>query len=270
LFFVCIRMRYKIPNLKEILKPLWSHNPGEAVNQKGWHKQNTLMQGSIPKDPDLLKKVGIKKGDKVLAIAAFYGDWAYALQKKGAKIDYSDVSKSVVNWVKKQKDRKFKKHIVSGYELIPKKEKEYDWTFTYEACGGSQGLPLAYLRSLLNNKGGILVLLFRDDEPQKMGGKLKRYPMIVNQLAKAYGTKAKVVRKKIKAHRKNKPIINHTYIIHAILTNNKARELAKKDIGFLWNNKNKRVFSKEDKDSLRRLSILAKALDPKFLREVYV
>lgn len=260
----------KIPNLKKILEPLWAHNPGEAVNQTGWHKHEVLMQGSRPVDPNILDKLGIKKGEKVLAIAGYYGDWAYALQKNGIKVDFSDVSKSIVNWVKKQKDRKFEKYFVSGYELLPKKEKEYDWTFTYEACGGGQGLPLAYLRSLLNKKGGILVLFFRPDDPEKMGSKLKRYPLIVKQLAKAYDGKAIVVRKKIKAHRKNLPIKNHTYIIHKILTNNKARELAKKDIEFLWKIGNKKTLSKEYKDSVKRLSILAKAMNDKFRKEVEI
>lgn len=259
---------YKIPDLKKILQPLWSHNPGEGVNQTGWHKQDVLMQGSRPKDPQILNKLGIKKGEKVLAIAGYYGDWAYALEKNGAKVDFSDVSKQIVNWVKKQKDRKFKRYIVSGYELLPKKEKEYDWTFTYEACGGGQGLPLAYLRSLLNNKGGILVLFFRPDDPEKMGSKLERYPLIVNQLAKAYGGKAIVVRKEIRAHRKNLPIKNHTYIIHKILTNDKARELVKKDIEFLWKIENKKIVSREYVDSIKRLGILAKAMNGKFRREI--
>ena len=263
-------MKYKIPDLKKILEPLWLHNPGEAVNQTGWHKRNVFMQGSIPKDPNILNKLGIKKGEKVLAIAGYYGDWDYALEKNGAKVDFSDVSKSIVNWVKKQKDRKFKRYIVSSYELIPKKEKEYDWSFTYEACGGGQGLPIAYLRSLLNKKGGILVLLIRLDEPEKMGSKLKRYSLIVNQLAKAYGGKAIVIKKRIKAYRENKPIMNHIYIVHKILTNDKARELAKRDIEFLWKFGDKKIISKKDKDSVRRLSILAKSLNKKFLREVII
>jgi len=263
-------MKYKIPNLKKILRPKWSHNPGEAVNQKGWYKQEILMQGSRPKDPKLLQKLGMKRKDKVLAIAGFYGDWANGLQKNGAKVDYSDISKKTVNWVKKQKDRKFSKYFVSGYELLPKKEKQYDWTFTYEACGGGQGLPIAYLRSLLNNKGGILVLMFRPDKPKSMGSKKKRYPLIVNNLAKAYGGKSSVIRKKIKAHRREKPILNHTYIVHKILTNNKARELAKKDIEFLWEIKGKKKVDKKYKDSIKRLSILAKSMNPINVREVEV
>lgn len=260
----------KIPNLKKILEPLWAHNPGEAVNQTGWHKRDVLMQGSIPKDKILLKKLGIKKGEKVLAIAGYYGDWAYALEKNGAKVDFSDVSKSIVNWVKKQKDRKFKKYIVSGYEFIPKNEKEYDWTFTYEACGGGQGLPIAYLRSLLNKKGGILVLLLRSDEPKKMGSKLKRYPLIVKQLAKAYGGKAIIVKKRIRAYRENKPITNYTYFIHKILTNNKARELARKDIGFLFNLGNKRLVDKKYENSVNRLNMFSKAFNDKFIREIKI
>ena len=136
-------MKYQIPNLKKILRPRWAHKPGWGVNESGWHRVEVWTQGTVPKDSKLLEKLGIKKGDKVLAIAGYFGDWANALKKRGAIVDYSDVSKSMINYVKKNK--KFKKYLASGYEKIPKQEGEYDWTFTYEACGGGQGLPIAYL-----------------------------------------------------------------------------------------------------------------------------
>lgn len=263
-------MKYKIPDIKKILMPTWLHNPGEAVNQEGWYKQKILMQGTRPKDKKILEKLGIKKKDKVLALAGFYGDWAWGLQKNGAKVDYSDISRKIVAWVKKQKDRKFERYIVSDYINIPKRELKYDWSFTYEACGGGQGLPLAYLKSLLNKKGGILVLCFRPDKPNAMGSKIKRYPLIVKMLEKAYGAKAKIIRKRIKAHRREMPEQNYTYIVHKILTNPKARKLAKKDFEFLIKTKNKKIFPQKEKDSIKRLNILAKAMNPINLREVEV
>ncbi|MFQ5531795.1 MAG: hypothetical protein ACE5ES_04230 [Candidatus Nanoarchaeia archaeon] len=264
-------MKYTIPNLKKILIPRWAHKPGYGVNAKGFHKQDIWRQGTIPEDKKLLQKLGIKKGDKVLAIASYYGDWAKELKKAGAKVDYSDVSKSMVNYVKKQKDRKFNRYIHSGYESIPKKPLEYDWTFTYEACGGGQGLPIAYLRSLLNNKGGILVLHYNLKNPEAMGGKLDRYKMIVKNLAKAYGSKASVIRKKIVAKGKtDKLTLNKIYIIHKITTNNPARKKAEIDIKVLWDTKNKRVIDKKYEDSIKRLSILAKANGDKVVRKVEV
>ena len=59
-----VKMKYKIPNLQKILKPLWAHNPGEAVGTKGWYKQDVLMQGSIPRDRKILEKLGIKRETK--------------------------------------------------------------------------------------------------------------------------------------------------------------------------------------------------------------
>ena len=260
----------KIPNLKKILQPLWSHNPGEAVNTSGWHKQDVWRQGTIPKDKRLLEKLGIKRGEKILAIAGYYGDWAAALKESGAKVDFSDVSKSIVNHVKKNVKIKFGKYICSGYEIVPKKSKEYDWTFTYEACGGGQGLPIAYLRSLLNNKGGILVLYNNKENPDRMGEKLKRYPEIVKNLAKAYDCKFVIVKKNIIADRRNYSVKLQQYFIYKILTNTFARKKAERDINFLWRIKNEKAVKKEYKDSIKRLNILSKSIDNKFIREIKI
>ncbi len=257
----------KIPNLKKILKPSWAHNPGEAVNHEGWHKQDIWRQGTIPRDRKILEKLGIKKNEKVLVIAGYYGDWASALKKNGARVDFSDVSKSIVNYVKNKVKIKFWEYICSGYELIPKKSKEYDWTFTYEACGGGQGLSIAYLRSLLNNRGGILVLFYNKENPKSMGGKLKRYPKIVKNLAKAYGCKYIIEKKKIISDRKNQPIKLQEFYIYKIITNNSARKKAEFDIKFLNEIKNK-IIVKNNKDSIKRLNILSNAVDNEFIKGI--
>ncbi len=69
------------------------------------------------------KKIGIKKGDKVLVIAGFSGDWASGLAKAGANVVYSDVSRSMVNHVRKTKPNIFGKYVCSNYEVIPKNQK---------------------------------------------------------------------------------------------------------------------------------------------------
>lgn len=252
---------YKIPNMKEILKPRWAHNPGEAVGAgEKWHKQKILEQATTPEDPKLLKKLGIKKSDRILAIAAFYASWASKLADLGAKVDYSDISKSMVNYARKKHKNKFRKYICSGYEFLPKKSKEYDWTFTFEACGGSQGLPLAYLRSLMNNKGGILVLFLNLEKPENMGGKLKSYPKIVNNLAKIYGAKSIIKRLNIEGHKAGKLKSSLPHMIYIIKTNKKARELTQQDLKALNSNK----FSKE---SLERLNKLSKIISDEYLKE---
>lgn len=254
---------YKIPNLKEILKPRWKHEPGFGMNQQYVLKERpSFQQSTHPEDKLLLKKLEIRKSDKILAIAGYYASWASEIAKLGPKVDYSDISDSLVNWSKKKYGSLFKKYILSGYELIPKKEKEYDWTFTFEACGGGSGLPIAYLRSLLNNKGGILVYHKRyGEQKKKMGGKPKKYKLIVKTLAKVYGVKFKIKEIKIKSHRFEKPTKMITHVIHIAETNNNARKLAKQDIQALFTKK----FTKEN---LKRLNKFSKAISPEFLTYV--
>ncbi|MBU0957300.1 MAG: hypothetical protein KKF56_00670 [Nanoarchaeota archaeon] len=253
---------YKTPNMEKILKPRWEHKPGFGMSEKFvLHHRPSFQQSTVPEDPNLLKELGIKKGDEVLAIASYYASWASALAKLGAKVDYSDISKSLVNWSRKKYGKLFQKYICSNYELIPKKLEEYDWTFTFEACGGGSGLPIAYLRSLLNKKGGILVYHLRYGKAKKkMGSKSKRYPLIVKTLSKIYGIKFKIKQIKIKSHRFEKPTTMIAHKVHILKTNKKARELAQQDLNALFSNK----FSQEN---LRRLDQLSKSISEEYLKE---
>jgi len=254
--------KYKIPNMKKILKPRWANKPGFGMSEKFvLHERKSFQQSTVPNDPKLLQKLGIKKGDKILAIAGYYASWASELAKAGAKVDYSDISKSLVNWSKKKYGKLFRRYICSNYELIPKKPKEYDWTFTFEACGGGSGLPIAYLRSLLNKKGGILIYHLRySTAKKKMGSKPKRYPLIVKTISKVYGSQYKIKEIKIRSHRFEKPTKMIFHRIHIIKTNKKARELAKKDLDALSLNK----FTKEN---LERLTKFSKTISNEYLKE---
>jgi protein-L-isoaspartate O-methyltransferase len=256
-------MKIKIPNLKEILKPRWEHKPGFGMNKEFvLHKRESFQQSSAPEDPNLLKKLEIKKGEKVLAIAGYYASWASELVRLGAKVDYSDISKSLVNWSKKKYGKLFGKYICSNYELIPKRPKEYDWTFTFEACGGGSGLPIAYLRSLLNKKGGILVYHIRYGKAKrKMGSKPKNYPLIVKTLSKIYGVQYKIKEIKVKSHRFEKPTRMMAHKIHIIKTNKKARKLAEEDLITLGSGKG-------SKESIKRLNKLSKILNDKFNKRI--
>lgn len=248
-----------IPDLKKIIQPIWEHKPGYGVNKEGWIKLKICEQAVIPEDPRILEKLGIKKGDKVLAIAGYYATWASFLARKGAKVDYSDISKSMVSHVKKNVKVKFGRYICSNYELIPKKEKEYDWTFTFEACGGSQGLPIAYLRSLLNKKGGILVLFY--EKGGRMGSKWKRYPMIVKTLANVYGARFDIKELNIIGHKKGKERSSLLHRVYVLKTNARARKIAREDLKALASNN-------YSKDSLKRLSKVARLIKPEFLKEL--
>jgi len=255
--------KIKIPNMEKILKPRWAHKPGFGMKEKFvLHKRESFQQSTAPEDPNLLKKLGIKKGEKILAIAGYYASWASELAKLGAEVDYSDISRSLINWAKKKYGKLFRKYICSNYELIPKKPDEYDWTFTFEACGGGSGLPIAYLRSLLNRKGGILVYHLRyGTAKKKMGGKPRTYPLIVKTLAKVYGVQYKIKQIKIKSHRFEKPTKMISHKVHIIKTNKKARKLIQQDIKALSSNK----FSLEN---LERLNKFSKAISDDYLKEV--
>jgi hypothetical protein len=275
-------MKYTIPDLKKVLEPPKEfYKPGYGLkSSKG--KLEILEQGTIPEDEQLLKKLGIKKDEKVLAIATFYASWARKLKENGAKVDYSDISKELTNWAKKNYKIKFGKYICSNYELIPKKEKEYDWTFTYEACGGGKGLTLAYLRSLLNARGGILLIHLGDKKHQIANApKIKNYPNIVKSLSKIYNSNFSVEKKKIKAYKRGEEkVVNYEFLVSKIKTNNLARKKAKRDLLILEFvidkdkinlkeiSKKLKVNKSEIKKSLTRLSKLNKTIKKDFFKEV--
>jgi len=253
----------EIPNLKEILKPRWAHRVGYSFKGEKKVELKIFEQGTTPRDNNLLKKLGIKKRDKVLAIAAYYASWAKELQKAGAKVDYSDISRSIANWVKKNIKPKFRKYVVSNYELIPKKPNEYDWTFTYEACGGGRGLPIAYLRSLLNKKGGILMMCIELKHKKANASKVKRYPSIVKTLSRIYNTSYSVNEKKIKVHKREEDVKVRNFLICKIFTNRLARKRVEFDLKFLGEIKNKKKIklkNKEEENSLKRLNKITKML----------
>lgn len=272
--------KIKIPDLNKIIKPTWKHKPGYGIRgKKGLHEQEVWAQATTPEDPEILKKLGIKKGQKILVIAGFYGNWAAAIKKAGANVTYSDISLSIVNYVKKNSKIKFDKHICSNYELIPGAPKKYDWTFTFEACGGSQGLPIAYLRSLMNNCGGILVLHY--EKGRHMGSKYKRYPKIIKTLSRIYGAKGSMKKTKFMGYgkgRENKSRLTH--FIYTIKTNEAARKKAEADIKLLDYLRNKRKMNLENdsgifnitkgelRDSVSRLSKVSELSKKEFRREI--
>jgi len=249
-----------IPDINTLSRKAEAWEVGFMKENDKWKPHKDRENTTIPTDKKLLEKLGIKKHDKVLSIATYYGSWANAISNAGAIVDYSDVSKSITAWAKKHL-KGFRKFICSNYIYLPKKKLEYDWTFTFEALGGRHGLPIAYLRSLLNKKGGILVSFPRFDKLDKpIGGKEKSYPHIVRTLAKVYGAKAVVKNIFISADRKNKPVTTKHKLCQ-IITNEKARKLAEKDIRGLFSRK-------LQTDSKRRLSKIAAIMMPEFVKEV--
>ncbi len=272
-------MKVKIPKMNEILKPVWEHKHGYGFINKKWEKKKILEQATTPEDSRILKKVGIKKGDKILAIAAYYASWAAALAEKGAIVDYNDVSSSMVSYCKKRYGKLFKRYILSNYELIPKKIKEYDWTFTFESCGEERGLPIAYLRSLFNKKGGKLIIYYKKGHT---GGKHKAYPKIIKILSKIYRVRTSIKEVKIKVDRMHKYKGNLPHRVYTIFTNNLARSKAEQDLEVLKHIKQKIIIDLEGdsknlgiskkglEESIKRLSKLNTIIKDECLREIEI
>ncbi len=272
-------MQAKIPNLKAILKPIWAHAPGIGMIGGEFRKQEVAEQATFPHDKKLLDKIGLKRGQKILAIAGYYGNWASEIAKAGAKVDYSDVAKSLVDYARNKYKKLFGKYIHSDYALIPKTAKEYDWTFTFEACGGKQGLPIAYLHSLLNKNGGKLVIYYN---LKHTSGKHKRYPSILKKLSAIYGSKSKIDKIKVNASRKQQFSGMLPHRVYTLLTNNSARNKAQTDLQVLDYLQNKRVLEimkdsrklnmtkKDFLNSLKRLNRFTKLLDKEFIKEIKI
>ena len=249
----------QIPDLKKIIVKAIKYKEGTRLdNITGkFVKKHRKEQSSHPKDKSLLKKLRISKGDKVLSLASYYASWAEEIAKLGCKVDLNDVSKSLLDFCRKNK-KKFNKYILADYSTLPKKMNEYDWSFTYEAVGGKQGLPIACIRGLMNKKGVIITT--RTEAP---GSKVYQYPKIAKALSKIYKIKSYVYKFNVLSvipREKRKWEI----LCCIMKTNKKAQQMAKKDIEVL----NKKKFSKKDKDSIIRLSKAAELIKPEFRKYV--
>jgi len=275
----------KIPDFEKILKPIWSHKAGYgwSAELNDWRKQKIKEQATTPEDLLLLKKLGVKKKEKVLAIAGYYASWASKIKDAGADVTYSDISASMVNFAKKEVKTRFSKYIHSNYELIPKRKDEYDWTFTFEACGGEQGLGIAALRSLLNRKGCIFVYYMRIGKQKiSTGSKSRTYPRIIRTIAQIYGAKYKIKKINFRAHRKSHAPRVMPHMVFFLFTNQQAKKDAELDLKVLEYTKNKKemtlegdcskfkVTALELKNSLKRLNRLIPLMKREFVKKIKV
>ncbi|MCX6742327.1 MAG: hypothetical protein NTX24_04125 [Candidatus Pacearchaeota archaeon] len=273
----------KIPDLNKILKPIWSHKAGYgwSAELKEWKKQRIKEQATTPEDSLLLKKLGIKRNDNVLAIAGYYASWASKIKEAGTNVTYSDISKSMIDYAKKEVKTKFSNYIHSNYELIPRKINEYDWTFTFEACGGQQGLSIAAIRSLLNRKGCIFVYYMRIGKQKiSTGSKSRTYPNIVKKIAQIYKAKYKIKKVNFRAHRKGYAPRFMPHMVFVLFTNQQSKKDAELDLKVLEYIKNKKeiMLEKESsklninksqlKESLKRLNRLTPLMKKEFVRYI--
>lgn len=271
-------MKIRIPDVDEIIaNPEARFFKGFYTKEGNFQKKMIKTQATLPTDKKLLNKIGLKRNDKILVIAGYYGDWAKALAKAGVIVHYSDVSISLLNWCKKNlKEKNIKKYILSDYVLIPSKKLEYDWTFSFEPIGAKQGLPIAMLRSLLNKKGGKLVVYPRiiSEDCGKHFKSSRKLSKIVKCLSKAYKTRYKISKKLIRGKAQKGEKLVKKHVIVTIFTNDSARRKVELDLKVLGLIKKRKLksseLSKEIIQSLKRIDKLTKVIDKNFVKKVTI
>ncbi len=124
-----------------------------------WDHTYSMKQNFVPKDPALNKKLGIAQGEEVLVIAGCYGNFANEIARgvRGAVVHYTDLSRSMVEGVRREK-RDISSYRARDALLIPRKPNQYHWSFSFEPLQlQNRSFPIFLVRSLLNRKGAIVV-----------------------------------------------------------------------------------------------------------------
>jgi len=189
----------------------------------------------VPRDNLLREKVGLTRGDAVLVVAGYYGDWARALAEF-SKVTYSDISKGSLEYVKKDKG-KIRQFRLAAAERVPRLQKIYDWSFSFEPFPllSYGGIEHMLLRSLLNRKGAKIVISERPD--------FDAFDGPLTQVAGIYG--AKFEQKDVEIHGRHRAVDreNITCRVLTVRTNNNARRKAALDLKVI-NELNKATFYK--------------------------
>ncbi len=118
----------------------------------------STSQSLIPKDPHLLQKLGIQKGEKIIYFMGCYGDWAKAISKQ-THLTYTDATRSIIDFAKEKNKGNIKQFKLITAEMAPQRPMIYDWSFSYEPIPllAAKTLKLNLTRSLLNKKGGKII-----------------------------------------------------------------------------------------------------------------
>lgn len=269
---------FSIPDVNKIVsKPEARFFTGYYSKEGKFIKKMIKTQATLPNDKKLLNKVGLKRNEKVLVIAGYYGDWAKSLAKAGAIVSYSDVSRNLVNYAKKiLKEKNIKEYICSDYALIPSKSLEYDWTFSFEPIGANRGLPIAMLRSLLNKRGGKLVVYPRivEEEYNRHLKSSRKLTRIIRNLSKIYKTMYQISKKLIRGKVQKGGKLVKKHVIVTIFTNDSARKKVESDLEVLDLIRKRKLksseISKEIMQSLKRIDRLARVIDKEFVKKVVI
>ena len=276
-----------IPDIEKIIaSPESRFFKGYYWRDGKFHEKQIKTQATLPTDKNLLKKIGLRKNEKVLFIAGYYGNWAKALAKAEVMVCYSDVSRNLVNYAKKSlREKNIREYVCSDYTLIPSKSLEYDWTLSFEPIGTKQGLPIAMLRSLLNRKGGKLIVyprVIEEIDSSKHYKSSRPLTKIAKILCKVYKADYEITKKIIEGKGQKGGELKKKHVILTIFTNNLTRKKAEFDLKLLSFIKNKKIirisdlcnnFNTSEKkiiQSFRRIEKITKVLDRKFIKRIVI
>jgi len=185
-------------------------------------------QEFVPREKGIAKKIGLKRREKVLFFAGCFGDWASAIADT-CEVKYTDISTSMMNSAKNK--GKIKSFRIDNAILAPRRKKVYDWSVSFEPypVAMTRGINMTLVRSLLNNKG--LVMVF---SPKKIRGSPLRkfFKDRAKRIAELYG--AKFEEENLIIHGEGKEgIENRQSYLLRIRTNSQAREKAHLDVRVL-------------------------------------
>ncbi len=231
----------------------------------GW--EETFSHTIVPKDSQLIQKVGLRQGQKIQYFASFVGDWAKALAEQ-IEVHAKDPSQPHIQNLQKNKGKiKSVQRQTAGYgAILPKR---YHWSVSFEpfpAFREPRGLEDVARRSLINIKG---MKVFFSEPPKNK--EIRTYRKRMKVMAKIYGAKLeeKIVEIEIKGDYKDQTI-KHPLVVFNLITNHEARRKALIDLKverrkysqtkeqkrseWIKNTaKNLRISEKEVRESLKRI-----------------
>lgn len=184
-------------------------------------------QKLIPKDPSLLKKLGIKKGARINYFASFYGDFARALSKQ-TNLSATDASKGMSEFVKSRKYKiPFRAIAAQSY---PRVKNAYDWSVSFEPFPliHNGGIELTAMRGLLNKKG---LKIISDAQYSSSLMKEKQFAPKLERVAKVYGVDISNKKVKLLTSMQYGQKAESAYVdVITLFTNNIARKKVKRDL----------------------------------------
>jgi len=210
----------------------FSESRAKIKVSKGWgvasYPRNA--QEFVPRDPKLMQKIGLKKGERIIFFAGCYGDWAAALSKS-CEVKYTDVSDEMLRAAKAKNPNAAKSFRVAAAETVPQRMKVFDWSFSFEPYPLSmhRGINLSLMRSLLNRKGLLMVFSPMVDARNEIRAFFERR---TRKIAELYG--AGFEKKSVVVHGEGKKgFENRKSYVFVMRTNNVAREKVRTDLKVL-------------------------------------